>query len=104
MQDNTALLNKNLQDNKRDSQILRSECASLEHQMSEFLSELLKQVCGDIANLEEDFRKTQQADINEMNFLKQQHQQLIQEKVNLQQAYVLMDNRVRGIEETVGFE
>ena len=97
-------MNKNLQDNKRDSQILRSECATLEHQMNEYLNELLKQVCGDIANLEDDFRKTQHADINEMNFLKQQHQQLLQEKVNLQQAYVLMDNRVRSIEEEVGFE
>ena len=72
--------------------------------MSEFLNELLKEVCGSIANLEYNFRKTQLADVNEMNFLKQQHQQLVQEKVNLQQAYVLMDNRVRGIEETVGFE
>ena len=52
------MLNKNLQDNKRESQILRSECATLEHQQTEFLNELLKQVCGDIANLEDDFRKT----------------------------------------------
>ena len=98
------LLNKNLQDNKRDSQILRSECATLEHQQTEFLNELLKQVCGDIANLEDNFRKTQNADINEMNFLKQQYQQTLQEKVNLQQAYILMDNRVHSLEEEVGFE
>ena len=64
------LMNKNLQDNKRDSQILRSECATLEHAQTEFLNELLKQVCQDIANLEGDFRKVQNADLNEMAFLK----------------------------------
>ncbi len=48
------------------------------------MNDLLKQVCEDIANLESDFRKIQNADLNEMGFLKQQQQQLLQEKVNLQ--------------------
>lgn len=40
--------------------------------MTEGVNDILKQVFEDIANLDRDFRKIQQLDINEMNFLKQQ--------------------------------
>lgn len=63
---------KNLNENKKDTQILRSECATLEHQSTEAINDMLKHVFEDISNLERDFRKLQNSDINEMNFLKQQ--------------------------------
>ncbi len=62
IESNTMQLNHDLNENKRDSQILRSECANLEHQMTEGLNEILKQVFEDITNLERDFRKVQYAD------------------------------------------
>lgn len=62
--------NKGLQENKKDTQILRSECATLEHQINESVNDILKHIFEDIANLDRDFRKLQQSDINEMNFLK----------------------------------
>ena len=63
---------KCLNDNKKDSQLLRSECATLEHQSTECLNDILKEILEDVNNLEKDFRKYQQSDINEMQFLKQQ--------------------------------
>ena len=63
-------LTHDLNENKREGQLLRSECASLEHQMTEDLNDLLKGVFEDITNLERDFRKLQYSDQNEMTFLK----------------------------------
>ena len=48
---------KCLNDNKKDSQLLRSECATLEHQSTECLNDILKEILEDINNLEKDFRK-----------------------------------------------
>ena len=93
-----------INENKKETQLLRSECATLEHQITEGMNEILKQVFEDITNLERDFRKVQASDNNEMNFLKQQHNQLVQEKVALSQSYILLDNRVATIEGEVGFE
>jgi predicted nuclease with TOPRIM domain len=95
---------RGLNENKKDTQILRSECATLEHQMTEDINDMLKQVFEDISNLERDFRKKQMNDTNEMNFLKQQFNQLMQDKVALTQSCVLLDSRVANIEGEVGFE
>jgi hypothetical protein len=65
-----------LNENKKESQLLRSECATLEHHQTEMSNDILKEILEDIANLEKDFRKLQQMDNNEMNFLKQQSTQL----------------------------
>lgn len=52
--------------------MLRSECATLEHNATENTNDMLKEILEDISNLEKDFRKLQQSDINETQFLKQQ--------------------------------
>ena len=76
--------NKNLNENKKEAQLLRSECATFEHHATENTNDILKEILEDVANLEKDFRKLQQLDINEMTFLKQQQNQLQQEKMKLQ--------------------
>ena len=58
----------------------------------------------DIFNLESDFRKLQNMDINESNFLRQQYNQLINEKTKIEQSALLLDSRVTSIEHEVGFE
>jgi hypothetical protein len=63
---------KKLNDNKKEVQLLRSECATLEHHATETTNDILKEIIEDIANLEKDFIKMQHADCNEINFLKQQ--------------------------------
>merc|ERR1719232_1900191 len=72
---------KLLNDNKKEVQLLRSECATLEHHATETTNDILKEIIEDISNLEKDFQKLQQSDINECNFLKQQTNTLVQEKI-----------------------
>lgn len=62
---------KMLNDNKKEVQLLRSECATLEHHATETTNDILKEIIEDISNLEKDFYKLQASDISEMNFLKQ---------------------------------
>eukprot|EP00347_Sterkiella_histriomuscorum_P000385 403376065 len=95
---------KSLNENKKEAQLLRSECATFEHHATENTNDILKEILEDVANLEKDFRKLQQLDVNEMNFLKQQQNQLQQEKMKLQQACVLLENRVANLEGDVGYE
>jgi hypothetical protein len=63
---------KDLNDNKKEAQLLRSECATLEHHLTESTNDILKHILEDISNLEKDFHKVQQMDEHEMTFLKQQ--------------------------------
>ena len=93
-----------LNDNKKEVQLLRSECATLEHHATETTNDILKEIIEDIANLEKDYLKLQQVDINEVNFLKQQTAQLVQERIALQQNAIALDTRIATIEGDVGFE
>lgn len=70
LQRNTKVALKQLNDNKKEVQLLRSECATLEHHATETTNDILKEVIEDIANLEKDFLKVQQADIDQINYLK----------------------------------
>jgi hypothetical protein len=84
--------------------LLRSECATLEHHATETTNDILKEIIEDISNLEKDFYKLQQSDMNEINFLKQQTNTLVQEKLILQQDAIAVDTRITAIENDVGFE
>ena len=70
LQRNSKAALKQLNDNKKEVQLLRSECATLEHHATETTNDILKEVIEDIANLEKDFLKVQQADIDQINYLK----------------------------------
>ena len=93
-----------MNDNKKEAQLLRSECATFEHKLTENTNDILKEILEDVTNLEKDFRKLQALDLNEMTFLKQQQNQLQQEKLKLQQACVLLENRIANTEGDVGYE
>ena len=95
---------KLLNDNKKEVQLLRSECATLEHHATETTNDILKEIIEDIANLEKDFQKLQANDINECNFLKQQVNTLVQEKIVVQQDAIALDTRIHAIENDVGYE
>ncbi len=60
-----------MNDNKKETQLLRSDLATLEHKIAEANNDALKEILEDIANLEKDFRKLQVSDVNEVAFLKQ---------------------------------
>ena len=85
-------------------QLLRSECATLEHHATETCNDILKEVIEDLANLEKDYLKTQQADIDQMNFLKAEVATLNQEKIALQQNSIALDARVTTCEQDIGYE
>ena len=93
-----------LNDNKKEVQLLRSECATLEHHATETTNDILKEIIEDIANLEKDYQKLQASDVNECNFLKQQTNTLVQEKIVLQQDAIALDTRITAIENDIGFE
>ena len=64
----------------------------------------MKEIIEDIANLEKDFQKLQINDVNECNFLKQQVNTLVQEKIVVQQDAIALDTRIHSIENEVGYE
>jgi predicted nucleic acid-binding Zn-ribbon protein len=90
--------------NKKEMQVLRSECATLEVKNKEITNEVLKEILEDIANLDKDFRKLSEMDNNEVKFLQQQMFQLTQEKTKIQQSVVMLDSRTANVENDVGFE
>ena len=79
-------------------QLLRSECATLEHHATETTNDILKEVIEDIANLEKDYLKLQQADVDQINFLKAEVAVLNQEKIALQQVSIALDSRITACE------
>ena len=84
--------------------MLRSECATLEHHATETTNDILKEVIEDIANLEKDFLKVMQADIDQINYLKQETGVLNQEKIALQQNSIALDSRITSCEQDIGYE
>jgi hypothetical protein len=104
LQRTTKAALKLLNDNRKEVQLLRSECATLEHHATETTNDILKEIIEDIANLEKDYLKLQHSDINECNFLKQQAQVLVQEKIALQQDAIMLDSRITTIENDIGYE
>ncbi len=55
-------------------------------------------------NLESDFRKLLNMDVNENVFLKQQVGQLVNEKTKIEQSALLLESRISAVEHEVGFE
>jgi hypothetical protein len=93
-----------LNENKKEVQLLRSECATLEHHATETTNDILKEVIEDIANLEKDYLKLQQLDIDQINYLKAEISVLNQEKIALQQNSVALDSRITVCEQDIGYE
>lgn len=56
---------KGLNENKKETQLLRSEFATFEHKETESNNEVMKEILEDIANLEKDFKKYESNDHNE---------------------------------------
>lgn len=84
--------------------MVRSECAILEHQATEALNDILREIIEDIANLEKSFLKVQPVDVNEVTFLKHQCTGLAHEKTKIQQEMVAIDQRITANENEIGYE
>ena len=93
-----------LNDNRKETQVIASELSSMDIKHRENTNEILKEIMEDVLNLEKDFRKLMEVDINEVNFLKQQIHQTNVEKSKLQQNIIILDTRTTAVENDVGFE
>ena len=95
---------RGLNDNRKETQVIASELSSMDIKHRENTNEILKEIMEDVLNLEKDFRKLMEVDINEVNFLKQQIHQTNVEKSKLQQNIIILDTRTSAVENDVGFE
>jgi len=95
---------KELLENVKRCQELRSELEITEHMRKEACTEVLKHLLDDIANLDKDFRNHVYMDTNENNFLKQQNALLTQEHTKIEQTIVTLDTRIANVEHDVGYE
>ena len=91
---NMASSRKGLSENRKESQVLKSEFTQLELANRERTNEIVKELSEDILHLEKDFRKLLEQDLNEVNFLKQQIANTNVEKTALQQNLVKLDMRI----------
>lgn len=97
-------LRRDLNDNKKTGQILRSEMITLEHKNKEQCNSMTKMLMDDLSNFEKELKKTMQFDKSETDFLKQQVNGLNMEKTNIDQRRVSLDTRLRQCESDVGVE
>ena len=104
IESNMRASRKGLSENRKESQVLKSELAQLENANKERTNEIVKELSEDIVHLEKDFRKLLEQDLNEVNFLKQQIANTNVEKATLQQNLVKLDMRISAVEHDVGFE
>ena len=93
-----------MNEEKKETAILKSELASLEHLQQETNNDVFKQIMEDIADLQKDYLKLQLLDVNEATFLKQQYGQLTIEKQKIEQHKMLLEGKVDALEHDVGFE
>ncbi|EAR84999.1 hypothetical protein TTHERM_00529510 (macronuclear) [Tetrahymena thermophila SB210] len=94
---------KDLEDSKKDLQSLRNDVVSLGHLNNDQCSELSRFVMDETLRLAKDFRKLTNIEQDECTYLKQQVNQLTQDRIRLQQNTLVLENRVNETEKDVGF-
>ncbi len=97
-------LRRDLNESKKNGQILRSENQALEHKNKEKSNEIVKAVMDDLSNFEKEFKRVIQNDRTEVDFLKQQIASLNQDKIKLQQSTISLESRIKTCEVEVGVE
>ncbi len=97
-------MRRDLNDSKKNGQILRSENHALEHKQKEKSNEITKCVMDDLINFEKEFKRLIQNDRTETDFLKQQLASLNQDKIKLQQSTISLESRMKSCEVEDGVE
>ena len=99
--------NKNkidLEEVKKQSTTLRTECNMLDYNQKESLSNCMTTCMNHIKKLDEDLIKITQEDACECTQLKQQVAFLYQEKIKIQTLTNQLNTKTQGIERHTGFE
>eukprot|EP01017_Pseudomicrothorax_dubius_P045150 TRINITY_DN7765_c0_g1_i2.p1 TRINITY_DN7765_c0_g1~~TRINITY_DN7765_c0_g1_i2.p1 ORF type:complete len:126 (+),score=43.66 TRINITY_DN7765_c0_g1_i2:12-389(+) len=92
------------QNSRKEIQTLRSDLVALEHFNKEASNEITKYVMEEMLRVEKEFKRLLNVDAAENTFLKQQVNQLNQDKVKLQQNALILETRVHEGETEVGFK
>merc|ERR1711907_914268 len=87
------LLNE-LEDSRKNIQMLRSEFIAMEHSHKENCNNMSKEIMDEACRLEKDYHKIQQLDKAEMHYLRQQIYNLNLDKIKLQQNTLVLENKV----------
>ena len=82
----------------------RSDFIALEHGNKEIGSDLTKWIMEELVRMEKEFKKLGSIEKGESAFLKQQVQQLNQDKIKLQQNCLILESQVGEMENEVGFK
>lgn len=104
MEDIIADLKRDLNDNKKSGQILRSENQALERKTIEKCNEITKLIMDDLHNFEKDLKRIILNDKTETDFFKQQVNSLEQDKTKLRQNTIALDSRMKSCEIDVGVD
>lgn len=97
-------LRSDLDDSKKNTQMIRADIMAIEHSMKEGNSEMMRAMMEECLRVEKEFRKIANIEKSENEFLKQQMRQLTQDKMKLQQNTLVLENRVEASENDVGFK
>lgn len=104
MEEIIAELKRDLNDNKKSGQILRSENKALENKAVDKFNEMTKLIMDDLHNFDKDLRRIMLNDKTETDFFKQQVNSLKQDKVKLEQNTISLDTRMKTCEADVGVD
>lgn len=95
---------KELEQHKKELQIARSTLMATDNMSKDLESELNRYMMEEMLRMEKDFRKLADVDKAETIFLKQQMNQLNQDKIKLQQNGLILESRVTEAESDVGYK
>ena len=101
--DNLNSLLKDLENSRKDLQILKADLTRLEQLGIDWNSELGRVLMIEMGRIEEDFRKNGRKDREQLEFFGQQMKFLKQDRQKLEEATELLGLRVKECENDVGF-
>lgn len=104
MEEIIAEIKRDLNDNKKAGQILRSENKALENKSVDKFNELTKLIMDDLHNFDKDLRRIMLNDKTETDFFKQQVGSLKQDKVKLEQNTISLETRMKTCEADIGVD
>ena len=97
-------IRKDVGENKKFGQILRSEILTLEHKGKEKCNSVTKIIMEDFINLEKEFKKIIESDQIETDFIKSEIQKVTIDKCKIDQNRICLESRLKECENDVGFD
>ncbi|CAG9325431.1 unnamed protein product [Blepharisma stoltei] len=93
-----------MHDSKQDYEQLRSEAKAMEAQNNRDTNDITDRILDELDRIEQEFKKQAGESKTESGFLKQQIASVTQEKMKLEQNYLLLATRVGEAERVIGIE